>query len=53
MGIDTRPFEPTIRFTTYLLLPSDRPHGLLTQRFAQLLGEMLAEATEPWQALAP
>lgn len=51
MGIVTRPFEPLIRFTTYLLLPSDRPHGLLTQRFAQLIGEMLAEATEGWRGV--
>lgn len=49
MGIGIRPFLPQVRFPTYLLLPSDRPHGLLTQRFATLIRNMLDEATRAWQ----
>jgi DNA-binding transcriptional LysR family regulator len=48
-GIETRPFRPQIRFTTYLLLPADRPQSLLTQRFGQLIGEMLGAAAREWQ----
>lgn len=49
MGIETRPFAPQIRFTTYLLLPSDRPHSVLSQRFATLIGHMLRDATSAWR----
>jgi len=48
-GIETRPFRPQIRFSTYLLLRADRPQSLLTQRFAKLIQEMLANATKDWQ----
>ncbi len=48
-GIETRPFRPQIRFSTYLLLPADRPQSLLTQRFGQLIHEMLAEVAKDWQ----
>lgn len=48
-GIETRPFRPQIRFSTYLLLPADRPIGLLTQRFSQLIDEMLSTAAKDWQ----
>lgn len=48
-GIETRPFEPQIRFSTYLLLPEDRPQSLLSQRFSVLIMEMLSEASEAWQ----
>ncbi|MCQ6255106.1 LysR substrate-binding domain-containing protein [Pseudomonas sp. Q11] len=48
-GIETRPFRPQIRFSTYLLLPADRPQSLLTQRFGQLIHEMLANAAKDWQ----
>jgi DNA-binding transcriptional LysR family regulator len=48
-GIETRPFEPQIRFSTYLLLPEDRPQSLLSQRFSVLIMEMLNEASEAWQ----
>ncbi|MBD1554636.1 LysR substrate-binding domain-containing protein [Pseudomonas typographi] len=49
LSIDTRPFLPDIRFTTYLLLPSDRPHSVLAQRFARLIGQMLSDATQAWR----
>jgi len=42
--IDIRPFAPELRFYTYLLLSSDRPENVLTQRFRVLAGEMLREA---------
>lgn len=45
-GIDIRPFKPQLRFFTYLLLSSDRPENLLTQRFRVLVGEMLKEAAQ-------
>ena len=48
-GIETRPFEPQIRFSTYLLLPEDRPQSLLSQRFSVLIMQMLNEAREGWQ----
>jgi len=48
-GIETRPFRPEIRFSTYLLLPADRPRSLLTQRFGEMIHEMLAEASKDWQ----
>jgi DNA-binding transcriptional LysR family regulator len=48
-GIETRPFRPHIRFSTYLLLPADRPQSLLSQRFGQLIGEMLEAAAKQWQ----
>jgi len=48
-GIETRPFRPQIRFSTYLLLPADRPQSLLTQRFGQLIHEMLADVAKDWQ----
>jgi DNA-binding transcriptional LysR family regulator len=48
-GIETRPFRPQIRFTTYLLLPADRPKSLLTQRFGLLINEMLTHAAKDWQ----
>ncbi len=48
-GIDTRPFSPAIRFSTYLLLPDDRPQSLLSQRFGVLIHEMLTEASKEWQ----
>ncbi|MBF8778144.1 LysR substrate-binding domain-containing protein [Pseudomonas fulva] len=44
VGIETRPFAPQLRFTTYLLLPADRPRSLLTQRFAGLVEEMMGAA---------
>ena len=44
VGIETRPFLPEIRFTTYLLLPADRPQSLLTQRFGQLIHEIMTTA---------
>ncbi|WP_287029937.1 LysR substrate-binding domain-containing protein [Pseudomonas sp. UBA6310] len=46
--IETRPFYPQIRFPTYLLLPVDRPQSVLTQRFAQLIHEMLTAASKDW-----
>lgn len=49
MGIETRPFRPHIRFSTYLLLPEDRPQTLLSQRFGVLIHEMLTEASKVWQ----
>ncbi|MFF7710119.1 LysR substrate-binding domain-containing protein [Pseudomonas sp. NPDC007930] len=49
MGIETRPFTPQVRFSTYLLMPSERPQSVLGQRFAGLIGEMLEEATRPWR----
>ncbi|MFJ5296006.1 LysR substrate-binding domain-containing protein [Pseudomonas sp. NPDC088368] len=49
MGIDTRPFAPQIRFSTYLLLPEDRPQSVLSQRFSVLIEEMLTEASKAWQ----
>lgn len=48
-GIETRPFRPHIRFPTYLLLPTDRPQSLLTQRFARLIHEMLTAAAKDLQ----
>lgn len=48
-GIETRPFTPQIRFSTYLLLPADRPQSLLTRRFGALIGEMLSRAAQKWQ----
>ncbi|SQF93995.1 putative transcriptional regulator, LysR [Paucimonas lemoignei] len=48
-GIETRPFRPEIRFSTYSLLPADRPRSLLTQRFGEMIHEMLAEASKDWQ----
>ncbi|MDR6957971.1 DNA-binding transcriptional LysR family regulator [Pseudomonas brassicacearum] len=48
-GIETRPFRPQIRFPTYLLLPADRPQSLLTQRFGQLIHEMLTDVAKDWQ----
>ncbi|WP_434568818.1 LysR substrate-binding domain-containing protein [Pseudomonas sp. Z3-8] len=48
-GIEIRPFRPQIRFSTYLLLPADRPQGLLTQRFGQLIHEMLTAVATDWQ----
>lgn len=48
-GIETRPFRPQIRFSTYLLLPADRPQSLLTQRFGQLIHEMLTDVAKDWQ----
>ncbi|EJL04219.1 MULTISPECIES: LysR substrate-binding domain-containing protein [Pseudomonas] len=48
-GIETRPFRPQIRFPTYLLLPADRPQSLLTQRFGQLIHEMLTAVAKDWQ----
>lgn len=48
-GIETRPFVPQIRFSTYLLLPEDRPQSLLSQRFSALIVQMLNEASEAWQ----
>lgn len=47
-GIETRPFLPQVRFTTYLVLPADRPQGLLTQRFGKLIHEMLATVAKDW-----
>lgn len=49
MGIETRPFNPAIRFSTYLMLPEDRPQSLLSQRFGVLIHEMLTEASKQWQ----
>jgi len=49
MGIEIRPFRPQIRFSTYLLLPADRPQSLLSQRFGALITEMLTEAAKDWQ----
>ncbi|WP_341958299.1 LysR substrate-binding domain-containing protein [Pseudomonas sp. RC10] len=49
MGIETRPFAPQIRFSTYLLLPEDRPQSVLSQRFSVLIEEMLTEASKAWQ----
>ncbi|WP_341523560.1 hypothetical protein AABC73_10825 [Pseudomonas sp. G.S.17] len=49
MGIEIRPFRPQIRFSTYLLLPADRPQSLLSQRFGALITEMLPEAAKDWQ----
>lgn len=51
VGIDTRPFRPEIRFTTYVLLPADRPRSLLTQRFAHLIQEMMMTAAQHYQTL--
>jgi DNA-binding transcriptional LysR family regulator len=48
-GIETRPFQPHIRFSTYLLRASDRPQSLLSQRFGALITEMLAEAARSMQ----
>ncbi|MCF5069199.1 LysR family transcriptional regulator, partial [Pseudomonas syringae] len=48
-GIETRPFYPQIRFSTYLLLPADRPQSMLTRRFGDLIHEMLTEAAKDWQ----
>lgn len=48
MGVETRPFRPVIRFSTYLLLPEDRPQSLLSQRFGELIHEMLTEASTAW-----
>ncbi len=49
MGIEIRPFRPHIRFSTYLLVPADRPQSLLSQRFGVLINEMLTQATKDWQ----
>ncbi|MFY1663222.1 LysR substrate-binding domain-containing protein [Pseudomonas sp. Pseu.R1] len=49
MGIETRAFTPQIRFSTYLLLPEDRPQSLLSQRFSVLIEEMLTEASKEWE----
>ena len=49
-GIETRPFQPQIRFSTYLLLPADRPQSLLSQRFGTLIREMMNEAAINLQA---
>lgn len=48
-GIETRPFYPEVRFTTYLVLPAERPHGLLTLRFVELVREMLSETAQTVQ----
>ena len=48
MGVETRPFRPDIRFSTYLLLPEDRPQSLLSQRFGELIHQMLTEASKAW-----
>jgi DNA-binding transcriptional LysR family regulator len=48
-GIETRPFQPRIRFSTYLLLPADRPQSVLSQRFGLLIHEMLTTASQGWQ----
>jgi DNA-binding transcriptional LysR family regulator len=48
-GIETRPFRPQIRFSTYLLLPADRPRGLLAQRFGEMIHDMLETAARDWQ----
>jgi len=48
-GIGIRPFRPQIHFTTYLLLPADRPQSMLTKRFGQMIHEMLASASKDWQ----
>jgi DNA-binding transcriptional LysR family regulator len=48
-GIETRPFKPQIRFSTYLLRPADRPQSLLSQRFGTLIHEMLTEAAKDLQ----
>lgn len=48
-GIEIRPFRPQIRFSTYLLLPADRPQSLLSQRFGELIEEMLTVAAKDWQ----
>ena len=45
-AIDLRPFAPELRFYTYLLLPSDRPENVLTQRFRVLAEAMLREAAQ-------
>ncbi|MDH0745103.1 LysR substrate-binding domain-containing protein [Pseudomonas sp. GD03842] len=49
LGVETRPFEPQIRFSTYLLLPEDRPQSLLSQRFSVLIEHMLTEASKAWE----
>lgn len=48
-GLETRPFEPRIGFSTYVLLPADRPQSLLSQRFAVLAEQVMEEVTREWQ----
>ncbi len=48
-GLDWRPFQPAIRFTSYLLLVDHRPAGTLALAFAAEMRATLYEAVRQWQ----
>lgn len=49
IGLQARPFTPQVRFTTYLLLPADRPQSLLGTRFCTLVTQMMQAVAQPWR----
>ncbi|MDR6679919.1 hypothetical protein [Pseudomonas oryzihabitans] len=48
-GLDMRPFQPAIRFISYLLLADHRPAGALTLAFAAEIRATLREAVRQRQ----
>lgn len=45
-GIRMRPFDPEIRFTSYLLRPAHRPRSALVERFTAVLRAAVADELE-------